>query len=117
MSHPDTLLCSETRIVKGKDVAFSATMLEEMGISPWDGVRNHQAKNFMKNEMREGDPILFYHSSCKVPGIAALAEVSKEAYPDHNAWDPDHPYFDAKSKEDNPKWFMVRADLNRYTGC
>ncbi|KAH8916781.1 DUF55-domain-containing protein [Atractiella rhizophila] len=97
----------ESRIVKGKDVAFSVDHFETLGVSPWDGVRNAQAKNFMKNDMKVGDGILFYHSNCKEPGVAALAEVAKEGYVDHTAFDETHPYYDAKSDKDNPKWFMV----------
>jgi len=96
----------DSRIVKGKDVKFSVDDFETQKTSPWEGVRNYEARNLMK-EMKLGEKALFYHSNCKVPGIAAFAEVSKEAYPDNSAWDSSHPYYDAKSKEDDPKWFMV----------
>lgn len=71
----------DSRIVKGKDVKFSVDDFEAMKTTPWEGVRNAEARNLMK-EMRVGDRVLFYHSNCKNPGIAAFAEVSKEAYPD-----------------------------------
>jgi len=73
----------------------------------WDGVRNYQARNFMRNDMSPGDRVFFYHSNCKPPGIIGVAEVASEAYPDHTAFDPtsDHP--DSKSTPDNPRWFMV----------
>lgn len=73
----------------------------------WDGVRNYQARNFMRDDMSPGDRIFFYHSNCKPPGIIGVAEVASEAYPDHTAFDPtsDHP--DSKSTPDNPRWFMV----------
>ncbi|KAF8645792.1 hypothetical protein AX16_007573 [Volvariella volvacea WC 439] len=96
----------ESRVVKGKDVKFSVDDFEAVKISPWEGVRNYEARNLMK-EMKVGDKALFYHSNCKNPGIAAFAQVSKEAYPDYTAWDPNHPYYDAKTDKDNPKWFMV----------
>ncbi|KAH9062764.1 PUA-like domain-containing protein [Lactarius vividus] len=95
-----------SRIVKGKDVRFSVEDFEAVGTTPWEGVRNPEARNIMKN-MRVGDKVLFYHSSCKTPGIAGFAEVTREAYPDYTAWDPEHPYYDPKSEENNPKWFMV----------
>lgn len=73
----------------------------------WDGVRNYQARNFMRNEMSIGDGVLFYHSNCNPPGIVGLAEVVSNAYPDHTAWDPDNKHYDPKSPPDNPRWFMV----------
>ncbi|KAH9939251.1 PUA-like domain-containing protein [Epithele typhae] len=98
----------DSRVVKGKDVKFSVDDFEECKTTPWEGVRNAEARNLMK-EMRVGDKVLFYHSNCKKPGIAAFAEVSKEAYPDYTAWDPSHPYYDAKSDKENPKWYMVEV--------
>ncbi|KAJ7065006.1 PUA-like domain-containing protein [Mycena amicta] len=96
----------DSRVVKGKDVKFSVDDFEAAKTSPWEGVRNFEARNLMK-EMQPQEKALFYHSNCKNPGIAAFAEVAKAAYPDHTAWDPQHPYYDAKSKQDDPKWFMV----------
>ena len=78
----------------------------------WDGVRNYQARNFMR-EMAEGDLGFFYHSSCKVPGIVGVVEVVKEAYPDHTAWDPESGYYDPKSSPDNPRWIMVDVKFKR----
>ncbi|KAG1752512.1 PUA-like domain-containing protein [Suillus paluster] len=98
----------DSRIVKGKDVKFSVDDFEAVRTTPWEGVRNFEARNLMK-EMSLGDKILFYHSNCKNPGIAGFAEVSKEAYPDYTAWDSSHPYFDPKTKRDDPKWFMIDA--------
>ncbi|KAG2156342.1 DUF55-domain-containing protein [Suillus clintonianus] len=98
----------DSRIVKGKDVKFSVDDFEAARTTPWEGVRNFEARNLMK-EMSIGDKILFYHSNCKNPGIAGFAEVSKEAYPDYTAWDSSHPYFDLKTKQDDPKWFMIDA--------
>ncbi|TEB23753.1 DUF55-domain-containing protein [Coprinellus micaceus] len=96
----------DSRIEKGKDVKFSVDDFEQVGTSPWEGVRNYEARNIMK-EMKVGDHALFYHSNCKEPGIAAFAEVSKLAYPDYTAWDTTHPYYDPKSDSENPKWYMV----------
>ena len=73
----------------------------------WDGVRNYQARNFMRDEMKKGDLVLFYHSSCKEIGIAGLAKVIKESYPDYTQFDPASKYFDPKANENNPRWFMV----------
>ncbi|KIR43540.1 hypothetical protein I307_03378 [Cryptococcus deuterogattii 99/473] len=103
----------DSRIVKGKDVKFSVDDFERIGVSPWDGVRNHEAKKIMRERMKLGDKVLFYHSNCKMPGVFAMAEIAKEGYPDFTAWDPDHPYFDPKSKRDSPTWFMVDVKFNR----
>jgi predicted RNA-binding protein with PUA-like domain len=73
----------------------------------WDGIRNYQARNMMRDAMKLGDQAFFYHSNCAVPGIVGIMEVVKESYPDFSAFDPDNPYFDAKSNPDNPRWIMV----------
>jgi len=73
----------------------------------WDGVRNYQARNMMRDEMKKGDQVFFYHSNCKEPGIVGIAEVVKEGYPDHTAFDPKQKYYDPKSDPDNPRWYMV----------
>lgn len=75
--------------------------------SPWDGVRNYQARNFMRNEMSIGDQVFFYHSNCTPPGIVGIAEVTSKAYPDYTAWDPESEHPDPKSTPENPRWFMV----------
>jgi len=74
---------------------------------PWDGIRNYQARNFMRDDMRIGDKIFFYHSNTKVPGIVGIAEVASEAYPDFTAFDSNTKYFDPKSDPDNPRWILV----------
>jgi predicted RNA-binding protein with PUA-like domain len=79
--------------------------------APWDGVRNYQARNFMRDDMRVGDLVLFYHSNCEEPGVVGIAEVTRQSYPDHTAWDASSEYFDPKSDPDNPRWFMV--DITR----
>ena len=73
----------------------------------WDGVRNYQVRNMMRDEMKKGDLAFFYHSSCEVPGIAGIAKIVKEAYPDPTAFDPESKYHDPRSKPDNPAWLMV----------
>jgi len=76
-------------------------------ITPWSGVRNYQARNFMLKEMKVGDGVLFYHSSCPEPGIAGLAEVASAAYPDASQFDPKSDYYDPASKREAPRWFNV----------
>ncbi|MAY38005.1 MULTISPECIES: EVE domain-containing protein [Spongiibacter] len=73
----------------------------------WDGVRNYQARNMMRDQMKVGDQVLFYHSACKTPGVAGIAEVVREGYPDFTARDPESKYYDPKASEDNPRWYMV----------
>lgn len=72
----------------------------------WDGVRNYQARNFMRDSMQLGDLVFFYHSNCKVPGIVGIAEIVSESYPDHTAFDPESKYYDPKASPNNPRWFM-----------
>ena len=96
-------------LMKSEPDAFS---IEDLKNRPkktehWDGVRNYQTRNFMRDEMKKGDMVLFYHSSCKDVGVAGIAKVVKESYPDHTQFDPNSKYFDAKASEDNPRWFMV----------
>jgi predicted RNA-binding protein with PUA-like domain len=76
-------------------------------ITPWSGVRNYQARNFMLKEMQVGDGVLFYHSSCPEPGIAGIAEVASAPYPDATQFDPKSDYYDPEAKKDNPRWFNV----------
>lgn len=81
----------------------------------WTGVRNYQARNFMRDAMRIGDGVLFYHSSCAVPGIAGLAEVASTAYPDPTQFEPRSPYYDPKSDASNPRWLLVEVRALRKT--
>ncbi len=76
-------------------------------VLPWTGVRNYQARNFMRDQMQVGDGVLFYHSSCAEPGIAGLAEVASTSYPDPTQFDPGSPYFDPKSEPAQPRWLLV----------
>ena len=82
---------------------------------PWFGVRGWQARNFMREDMRVGDGVLFYHSSCAVPGIYGIAEVSSEPYPDETQFDPKNKYYDEKSKRDTPRWYLVDVKLVKKT--
>jgi predicted RNA-binding protein with PUA-like domain len=82
---------------------------------PWFGVRNYQARNFMRDQMRVGDGVLFYHSSCPQPGIAGLAEVASAAYPDETQFDPASPYHDAASTREKPRWVNVEVKALRKT--
>jgi len=80
---------------------------------PWDGVRNYQARNMMRDDMQKGDLAFFYHSNCDEPGIAGIMEIVSEAYPDPTAFDPQDKHFDAKSDADNPRWFLVDVRFRR----
>ena len=79
----------------------------------WDGVRNYQARNFMRNDMQPGDRAFFYHSSCPEPGIAGIVRIASEAYPDHTAFDPTDKHYDPRSDPNDPRWFMVDIKLER----
>jgi predicted RNA-binding protein with PUA-like domain len=85
---------------------------------PWNGVRNYQARNFMRDEMTPGDLILFYHSSCEIPGVAGIAKVASNPYPDSTQYDSKSEYFDSKATEENPRWFLVdvkfESDLKNH---
>lgn len=81
----------------------------------WDGVRNYQARNFMRNQMQLGDQAFFYHSSCKQPGIVGITTVSKLAYPDATQFNPKSKYYDPKATHENPRWFNVEVKLARKT--
>lgn len=94
--------------------------IEALAASPrrtthWDGVRNFQARNFMRDQMKPGDGVLFYHSSCPAPGIAGLAEVASSAYPDASQFDRQSPYYDRDAKKDAPRWFNVDVRALRKT--
>jgi predicted RNA-binding protein with PUA-like domain len=82
---------------------------------PWTGVRNYQARNYMRDAMQPGDGVLFYHSSCEEPGIAGLAEVASAPYPDPTQFDRRSPYYDAGSKKDAPRWLLVDIRARRKT--
>lgn len=81
----------------------------------WYGIRNYQARNFMRDQMKVGDKVLFYHSSCAEPGVAGLARVSKLAYPDETQFDPANKYFDPKATRETPRWLNVDVQLVKKT--
>jgi predicted RNA-binding protein with PUA-like domain len=93
-------------LMKSEPEVFGIDDLKQVGSSHWDGVRNYQARNFMK-DMKVGDEVLFYHSNAKPPGVAGTARVSRAAFPDFTAWDEKSKYYDPKSPESDPRWFMV----------
>ncbi|HZP66838.1 MAG TPA: EVE domain-containing protein [Rudaea sp.] len=100
-------------LMKSEPDEFSIEDLARKKREPWTGVRNYQARNFMRDGMRAGDGVFFYHSSCEVPGIAGLAEVASAAYPDPTQFDPRSDYFDAASKRESPRWFLVDVKFKR----
>ncbi|MBT2143587.1 MULTISPECIES: EVE domain-containing protein [unclassified Rhodanobacter] len=93
--------------MKSEPDAFSIDDLKRRKQEAWDGVRNYQARNFMRDGMRPGDKVFFYHSNCAVPGIVGIAEVATDAYPDPSQFDPKSKYFDPGSSRDNPRWMLV----------
>jgi len=102
-------------LMKSEPSEFSIDDLARDGHVAWFGVRNYQARNFMRDQMKVGDGVLFYHSTCAEPGIAGLAEVSKLAYPDETQFEAGGKYFDAKATRENPRWFNVEVAFKRKT--
>ena len=99
--------------MKSEPEVYSIRDLEREGRTCWDGIRNYQARNFMRDEMEKGDLVLFYHSSARPVGVAGIAEVVREAYPDYTAWDPSSEYYDARSTPEKPLWLMVDIQFRR----
>lgn len=102
-------------LMKTEPSDYGIDDLARDGCIAWVGVRNYQARNFMRDEMQVGDGVLFYHSSCEEPGIAGLAEISRKAYPDATQFDPASPYFDPKATLEKPRWFHVDIRLRKKT--
>ena len=100
-------------LMKTEPDVFSIDDLKSQKTTPWEGVRNYQARNFMRDEMKKGDLVLIYHSNAKPPGIAGIGVVSKEAFPDHFAWDKKSKYYDPKSSIENPRWMMVEIKFKK----
>lgn len=94
-------------LVKSEPNAYSIDDLVKDRKTHWDGVRNYQARNFMRDDMKIGDKVLFYHSNADPTAVVGICEVVKEGYPDFTAFDPEDKHFDPKSKEDNPTWIMI----------
>ena len=104
-------------LIKSEPDAFS---IDDLRDTPgkkdhWDGIRNYQARNFIRDDMQMGDLAFFYHSNCKPPGIVGICEIVSEAYPDHTAFDPNEKYYDAGSDPENPRWMMVDVKYRRKT--
>jgi predicted RNA-binding protein with PUA-like domain len=102
-------------LIKSEPGAFSIDDLKRSpkGATCWDGVRNYQARNFMRDDMKRGDLAFFYHSNCAEPGITGIVTVAKEAYPDTTAFDPRDKHYDPKSDPDRPRWYMVDVRFKR----
>lgn len=94
-------------LMKSEPDVFSIDDLKRRGTTHWDGVRNYQARNMMRDQMKVGDQVFFYHSNCELPGIVGVMKVIREGHPDHTAFDPRDKHHDPKSDPANPRWFMV----------
>lgn len=100
-------------LMKSEPDAFSIDDLQKAGVEPWNGVRNYQARNFMRDGMQVGDGVLFYHSNCPLPGIAGIARVASKAYPDETQFDRNSDYFDPKATREQPRWMLVDVAFDR----
>ncbi len=102
-------------LMKSEPGAFSIDDLKELlpRTEPWDGVRNYQARNMMRDEMKPGDQAFFYHSACEEPGIVGIMKIAGESYPDPTAFDPKDKHFDPRSDQENPRWFLVDVKFVR----
>lgn len=102
-------------LIKSEPSEYSIDDLaaEKKQTTHWDGVRNYQARNFMRDEMKVGDRVLFYHSNANPTAVAGTAKVVREAYPDFTSWDPKDKHYDPKSTQENPRWFMVDIKLDK----
>ncbi len=94
-------------LMKSEPDAYSIDDLKRDKREPWDGIRNYQARNMMRDDMRVGDKVFFYHSNCKEPGVVGVMKIASKPYPDPTQFDPDSNYHDAKSDPDNPRWILV----------
>ena len=100
-------------LMKSEPDAFSIDDLRRVGIEPWNGIRNYQARNFMRDGMQVGDGVLFYHSNCAVPGIVGTATVASRPYPDETQFDPTSDYYDPRSSREQPRWQLVDIAFER----
>ncbi|MBJ6981486.1 EVE domain-containing protein [Luteimonas sp. MC1572] len=100
-------------LMKSEPEDFSIDDLERVRTEPWTGVRNYQARNFMRDGMKPGDGVLFYHSNCDVPGVYGVAEVASAPYPDPTQFEPKSKYFDAKASREEPRWMLVDVGFVR----
>ncbi len=102
-------------LMKSEPDAFSIDDLKRVGTEPWDGIRNYQVRNMIRDQMQPGDRAFFYHSNTKVPCIVGIMEIISQARPDHTAFDPDEKYYDPKSDPDKPRWLLVDVKYVRHT--
>ncbi|HRJ53938.1 MAG TPA: EVE domain-containing protein [Candidatus Thiothrix moscowensis] len=100
-------------LMKTEPDVFGIDDLATVGTEPWDGVRNYQARNMMRDQMQIGDQVLFYHSNCEMPGIVGIAEIATAGYPDDSAFDPEAKYYDPKSDPTQPRWYRVDVKFVR----
>jgi len=100
-------------LMKSEPDVYGIDDLKRFKVDHWDGIRNYQARNFMRDGMKKGDRAFFYHSNCEEPGIVGIMEIAREAYPDHTQFDPEDKHFDPKSDPDNPRWLMVDVKFVR----
>ena len=96
-------------LLKSEPAVYSIDDLARDGQTSWEGVRNYQARNFIRDQMKHGDGVLFYHSNAQPPGVAGLAQIIAEATPDPTAWDPEHKYYDPQGSPENPRWYWVQV--------
>lgn len=100
-------------LMKSEPDVFGIDDLQKVNVEPWDGVRNYQARNMMRDQMQVGDQVFFYHSNCEMPGIVGIAEIARAGYPDDSAFNPEAKYFDPKSDPQNPRWYRVDVKFMR----
>lgn len=100
-------------LLKSEPSEYGIDDLKRELVDHWDGIRNYQARNMIRDEMKKGDLAFFYHSNCAEPGIVGIMTIAREAYPDHTAFAPDEKYYDPKSDPDKPRWFMVDVRYKR----
>lgn len=100
-------------LMKSEPDAYSIDDLERDRMQPWDGVRNYQARNMLRDEMQPGDQAFFYHSSCETPAVVGIMKIASQAYPDPTQFDPRSKYFDPKSTDESPRWFVVDVAFER----
>jgi predicted RNA-binding protein with PUA-like domain len=100
-------------LMKSEPGCYSIDDLKRDGVTGWDGIRNYQVRNMLRDQIKQGDQVFFYHSNSKPPGIVGVMTVVGDAYPDHTAFDPEDKHYDPKSVEDNPRWFQVDVKFKR----
>ena len=105
------VVASRYWLMKCEPSAYTIDDLADDGVTSWEGVRNYQARNFMRDDMQVGDPVLFYASNAEPSGVTGLARIARAGYPDHSAWTKSHEYFDPKARPSSPIWFMVDIEF------